>query len=215
MNKLIIFDFDGTIIDTKQGIISGATYALDKMGMKNESYENLYRFIGPSLRYSFKEYYHFDDENVIEAINYYREYYFKDGIYEAKLYDGIVALLSDLVSEGITLAIASAKYQIAVEKQLEIFKLEKYFKVAMGNVEVDKPSTKSETIKRVIDEFPMISRDNIIMVGDSKSDAVGAFDNGVDFVSAIYDRDISEFDGVNISKFAKDITELRSYLLEK
>ena len=213
MEKLIIFDFDGTIIDTKQGIISGATYALDMMGIKNESYDNLYRFIGPSLRYSFKEYYHFDDENTIEAIKYYREYYFKEGIYDAKLYDGIVDLLEDLYSSGITLSIASAKYQLAVEKQLEIFNIQKYFKVAMGNVEVDKPSTKTETVKRVIDQFPTICKDNIIMVGDSKSDAVGAFDNEVDFVAAIYDRDISEFDGVNISKIAKDISELKSYLL--
>ena len=85
----ILFDLDGTLIDSSEGIIKCVLYTLDFYGIKEPDTAKLYRFIGPPLSESFERYYGFSHEKAYEAVQKYRERYNTTGIFECKLYPGV------------------------------------------------------------------------------------------------------------------------------
>ena len=92
MIKYLLFDLDGTITDSADGITNSVSYALGNLGISEEK-SNLYRFVGPPLVDSFKEFYGFDEKKAEEGVRLYREYYAVKGIFENKVYPGITHLL--------------------------------------------------------------------------------------------------------------------------
>jgi phosphoglycolate phosphatase len=87
--KAILFDLDGTLIDSSEGIIKSARYALDFFGIEEPDTGKLYQFIGPPLSQSFQRLYGFSEEKSLEAVHVYRERYNKIGIFECGLYPGV------------------------------------------------------------------------------------------------------------------------------
>ena len=116
-----LFDFDGTIADTGEGIRRSVAYSLVKLGYEVPSTEVLNRFIGPPLHDTYMELFGMSDDEAEHAIEVYRERYLKTGLYESHLYPGIAALLKALHAGGAYVALASAKPQVMVET------LSKYF----------------------------------------------------------------------------------------
>ena len=114
-----IFDLDGTIMDSAEGIVRSVEYALDKMGVKDYDRRTNYRFIGPPLVDSFMEYYSMTEKDALRAVAYYRERYSVTGIYEARMYDGVRELLSELKKRGVKLYIGSSKPEKYVRMILE------------------------------------------------------------------------------------------------
>ena len=96
MYQFYFFDLDGTITDSSLGITNSVRYALAKYGIEEPDRKKLYRFIGPPLTESFREFYGFPEEQCQEAIRYYREYYREKGIYENRVYDGLEEVLKKL-----------------------------------------------------------------------------------------------------------------------
>ena len=96
MIKNIIFDLDGTISKSAPGILNAFEYALDKMG-KSYSRDDLYKYIGPPLRDSFVK--ELGEELADQGVDFYRDYYFKKGLYETEIYDGIKDLIENLNSK--------------------------------------------------------------------------------------------------------------------
>ena len=106
----VLFDLDGTLTDSGEGITKSAQYALEKeFDMKIEDPHELDFFVGPPLKDSFMEYAGLTEEEASRAIKAYRERYTVTGIYENRLYDGIGSLLSALSAEGFQIALASSK----------------------------------------------------------------------------------------------------------
>lgn len=215
MYNAVIFDFDGTIADTKEGIIKGAKYALDKLNIAVEDDGELFVFVGPTLWYSFETFYGFDKSRQNEAVAYYREYYHSKGIYEAHLYDGIKELLDLLKQKNVKLGIASMKMQNSVEHALEYMGIKEYFHTIMGSLPDGTRSDKAELIHTVMEEMKLTESDSAVFVGDSRTDAIGADECNLDFIAALYDRELSEFDGIEIMKTAYSIKELSEILLDE
>ena len=182
--KCVIFDLDGTIANTKPGIINGFKYALDKMGMQ---YLDVHDddIIGPSLYDSFSRFYHFSDEKAIEAVKIYRQYYIEKGMYEYELYDGIEELLSKLQANNVALALATTKYKAFAEKMLSYSHLIDYFSCVIGSNEDGSFSSKKELLGYVI-EYTNHKANECIMIGDRYYDAYGAQLHQMDFVWAKY-----------------------------
>ena len=111
-----LFDFDGTIADTGEGIRKSAAYSLEKLGRPVPDKSVLDRFIGPPLHQSYMEYCGLTDAEADEAIRFYRERYVDIGLYESRLYSGIAMLLRALHSAGAWVAIASAKPRFMRER---------------------------------------------------------------------------------------------------
>ena len=82
--KYILFDLDGTLTDPKEGITKAVQYALKKYDIFVEDLDLLEKFIGPPLKNSFMEFYNFDEEKVVQAVSFYREYFKEKGMFENK-----------------------------------------------------------------------------------------------------------------------------------
>lgn len=194
--KYILFDLDGTITDSSEGITKSVAYALDNMGCEYD-FESLRRFIGPPLDESFRMFYGMSQENALKAVAFYRERYGTTGIYENRLFEGMSDVLESLHKHGLTVALATCKPEIYVPTILEHFKIDKYFDVAVGSeLEGGKRRHKNEVIEevfnRIIDKYGY-SRDELnelkadaIMVGDRKDDILGAKLAGIESLGVRY-----------------------------
>ena len=184
--KYILFDLDGTLTDPKIGITKSVQYALEKNDIEVESIRELEKFIGPPLKDSFMQFYSFDDQRAVEAIEHYREYFKDKGIYENEVYKGIEALLRKLRSKGCIIAVATSKPTVFAKRIIEYFSLEKYFDIVVGSnldgTRVDKAVIISFTINKLkIEEL-----EQTVMIGDRKHDIIGALKNNVDSIGVVY-----------------------------
>ena len=96
---IFLFDLDGTLTDSSLGITNSVIYALKKYGITVEDRRSLYRFIGPPLTDSFRDFYGFSEEKALEAVRFYREYYRDKGIFENRVYEGMEETLKELLIE--------------------------------------------------------------------------------------------------------------------
>lgn len=207
----IFFDLDGTLTDPGLGITNSVMYALEKFGIYQER-EKLYKFIGPPLLHSFKEFCGFSEEQSIKAIEYYREYFGDRGLLENEVYDGIPQVLEQLKSAGHHLLVATSKPTFYAEKILGNFGLDRYFEYVSGCDMNEKNSTKADIIRKAMDVSKAACED-VLMIGDRKYDIIGAKANGVRSVGVLYgygDRNELEGAGADyIAETVKDILKFR------
>ena len=125
MYQYILFDLDGTLTDSREGITKSVQYALDKMGIHEPELKPLERFIGPPLYDEFRRSYGFDDAQAKQAIAFYRERFGVVGWKENMLYNGIPELLKALTDAGKTLSTASSKPAFFIDKIVKYFNIDR------------------------------------------------------------------------------------------
>ena len=194
--ELIIFDLDGTLLDTSEGIFNSVRYAEKCMGFEPISDVRLREFVGPPPKSMYMQVYGANEEDAVLATQKHREYGKTKAIYEAKVYSGMEKTLQILKSQGYKLAVATLKSQKIAEVVLENFKLAKYFDVIIGMNESEN-LTKCMTIQMAIEQTQTTGW--TLMVGDSQYDYDGAKEAEVDFVGALYGFG---FDGSYEGRFA-------------
>ena len=116
-----LFDLDGTLIDSSEGIINSVIYALKKFGIEETEREKLHAFIGPPLTDSFTKYYGFSEEESWKAVVAYREYYQDKGIFECKLYDGIPDVLKAVKQAGKKALVVTSKPEVYAKQNYGSF----------------------------------------------------------------------------------------------
>ncbi len=184
--NVILFDLDGTLTDSKPGITRSVQHALAGMGIDVPDAEALTPFVGPPLAESFARYYGFDADQSRQAITIYRERFASIGLYENAIYPGVPELLADLRLSGATLAIASSKPMVYVERILAHFGLaERFLAVAGSNLDGTRIA-KQEVIAHALSLLPGIDRTRAIMVGDREHDVHGAREHGIETVAVRY-----------------------------
>lgn len=182
----VLFDFDGTICDTGEGVMKSAKYALDSFGYESpEDYRELTYFIGPPLLVTFQERYGADPSKADELVKKFRERYTNQGLLESELYGGIKELLADLKKENIKIGIASSKPQDYIEALLDHFGVKKYFDAICGVSFTADCESKANIITRCVRELD-VTGNEIIMVGDKKYDIEGAKANLIDSVGVLW-----------------------------
>lgn len=117
----ILFDLDGTLIDSSEGIIKSVLYTLDFYGIEETDTTKLYQFIGPPLSESFEKFYGFSNKKAYDAVQKYRERYNKTGIFECKLYPGVEKCIRTLKEQGYRIGMASSKPEVSCKRILEHF----------------------------------------------------------------------------------------------
>lgn len=182
----ILLDLDGTITDPVEGITKSVEYALNHFGIQISDRKELYPFIGPPLFDSFREYYHFTDEQAKEAILKYRERFADKGLYENKVYTGIQNFLADAIAQGKTLMLATSKPTVFAKQILDHFNLSSYFTFVAGSGLDGSFYTKADVIRHVLESNHLTDLSDIVMVGDRKHDIIGAKENGIDSIGVLY-----------------------------
>lgn len=127
-----LFDFDGTLADTGEGIRKSVAYSLERMGREVPAEAELNRFIGPPLHDSYMRVCGMTEAEAEQAVAIYRERYTDVGIYEAHVYPGIAQLLRALRQSGAYVAVASAKPEVMVRKIIAHFGLDTYLNAIVG-----------------------------------------------------------------------------------
>ena len=185
---LILFDLDGTLTDSGEGITKSVQYALSKFGIEEPELEKLRKFIGPPLIDSFENYYGFSREDAIKARNIYKERYLPIGWMENRLYDGIEEVLDELQKTGIMMGVATSKPEDVAEKVLEYFELKKYFSVICAAPNNGLNGEKPGRIRAAIEEARALGCEakNVIMVGDTRFDVLGAHECGIPCVGVTW-----------------------------
>ena len=173
---LILFDLDGTITDSGEGITKSVQYALSKLGIEEPDLENLRKFIGPPLIDSFEKYYGFSREEAIRARKIFNERYQPIGWMENRPYDGIEEVLKALKENGKMLGIATSKPADTAERVLTYFGLREYFPVFCASPLNGIGGEKAGRIQAAIEDAKALGCEakNVIMVGDTKFDVLGA-----------------------------------------
>ncbi len=183
----VLFDLDGTIVDSGQGVTNSVAYALEKFGIEVEDKSTLKRFIGPPLIYSFKTFYGFDDEQAHLAVKYYREYYTEKGIFEGYIYKGVKELLKELSEAKIKIVLATSKPEEFAKKILEGAGIIQYFDyVAGATMDESTRSTKIQVLEYALKEASIDTSSGVIMIGDRFYDIEGAHHFGIDCIAVLY-----------------------------
>ncbi|AHF06548.1 HAD family hydrolase [Desulfitobacterium metallireducens] len=211
---VILFDLDGTLTDPKLGIVNSILYALNSLGIRENDRERLIKFIGPPLKDSFMEYYHFDEELALHAIDKYREYFATKGIFENAVYPRIPMLLKELSAQGKKIALATSKPTDFAQRILDHFNLKQYFSFTGGSNLDGSRTKKSEVIAYVLQESQVKSRSNAVMIGDRKFDLIGAREIGIDSIGVLYGYGSqTELERENPTHLANTVDDLRKILL--
>ena len=176
MKKTVLFDLDGTLTDSGEGIINCAKLALETLGLPIPSYTEMRTFVGPPLSESFQRY-GVPADKVEEAIRVYRSRYVPTGMFENTPSPGIRELLETLKAEGCTLYVATSKPETMSVTILERFGLAPYFTRICGASTDSSRSTKDAVIAYLLEQSE--AKEDMVMVGDTKYDILGAKAHGI------------------------------------
>lgn len=174
--KTILFDLDGTLTDSGEGIINCAWLALKHFGIPLPDQETMRVFVGPPLRDSFIRF-GVPEEDVETAIEIYRSRYVPTGMFENTPYPGIKSMLGALKAQGHQLFVATSKPEGMATAILEKFQLASYFDLICGASLDDSRDSKDKVIAYLLEKTG--GKGDYIMVGDTAFDVEGAAINGI------------------------------------
>lgn len=186
--KYLLFDLDGTLTDSCQGILNCAKHALITGGYAVPEESELMAFIGPPLLESFQGICGLSYKEAAAAVVRYRERYAETGLFENRVYEGIPELLCDLRNAGFTLGIATSKPEVFTLRILEKFGILDVFHAVAG-CSIDKEGeTKADMIRLAMKRLGLTDKNkpDILMIGDRKHDILGARECGIDCAGVYY-----------------------------
>lgn len=205
-----VFDVDGTLLDTTEGVLSSVRYTIAKSGLPELSDELLKNFIGPPIQNSFKKYYSVNDQKAQELAEIFREQYKNVDLLKAVPYPGIYKVFEALKKAGIKLAVATYKRQDYATKLLRHFEFDKYTNILYGADPYNKLK-KNDIIEKCMSDLGISDYTQAVMIGDSDNDAIGAQKLHMNFLGVTYGfgfktpEDINEYPSIGYAQKPLDI----------
>ena len=215
MKHYLFFDLDGTVTDSKTGIIRSVQHALAHFNVSRADDDLLY-FIGPPLRDSFGKIFEGDTAKAELAVQKYREYYTVTGIFENALYEGIADLLADLRGAGRVLSLATSKPEPFALRILEHFGIASLFDHVAGAELTGPRNSKSSVLRHACGLCGVADMQQCLMVGDRKYDVLGAHAVGMPCAGVLYGYGSrSELEEAGAECLCDDVPALRQLLLPR
>ena len=216
MYRYVFFDLDGTLTDSKEGILNCLRYAFEKLGEPVPSEETLLQFIGPPLQESFIRWCGFTPERAAEGLRLFRERYVPIGKFENAPAPGMAELCRRLKERGYVLALASSKPEAMCVPICERFGFAPFLDTIVGSAPGD-DWEKEDVIREAMGRLGLTEaqRDEILMVGDRKFDVLGARACGiacvgVEFFGYAQPGELAQAGAVAVVRTAE---ELETYIL--
>jgi phosphoglycolate phosphatase len=206
---LVIFDLDGTLTDSADGIVSSFRHALGEIGAPVPEGDLSRKLVGPPMHHTLSAMGLGDRAD--EAIAAYRADYTARGWAMNSLFDGIPDLLSDLRAAGVRLAVATSKAEPTARRIIEHFGLDQHFEVIAGASVDGVRASKADVVAHALAQLEPIP-DLVLMVGDRAHDVEGASAHGIDTVVVKWGYGADDFGGPDAVKSVATVAELREVL---
>jgi len=209
----VLFDLDGTIIDSAEGILKSFAYALTYFGVAVPDEEALRQYIGPPLLDSFQNGFGFPPDKATAATAKYRERYGTVGLRECRAYDGIPALLRELHGNGRNVVLATSKPEIYARQILENLGLADCFTQIVGSTLDGSRDSKTAVMRYALDSLQITDLSGCLMVGDRMYDGDAAAALGMDFAGVLYGfGSREELESAKAKYIAETVEALRALL---
>ena len=179
MFKYILFDLDGTLLNTYRGVSNAVKYTMEFYGKPIPEESEMRKYLGPPLRYSFSQFAGFPEEKITEAIAKFREYYFDKGIYEYEFFEDLKPTFKKLREMGCTLAVATSKLEQGAYIMLEHAGIKDDFDFIGASTKDERRSTKTQVVEYVMESLSVTDKSEVILIGDRDNDIIGAHENGI------------------------------------
>lgn len=180
-----IFDLDGTLLNTSEGIVKCVEHTISILSLEEIDISAKLNFVGPPLVESFRREFCLSEELAKEAVKVYRQRYSEQGLFEAIIYPGMPEVLKYLKSQGSKILIATLKREDFAVRIMNHFGILDYFDTIVG-IDMSDSLTKADTIRIGLQRIGVSSIDNVLMIGDSEYDRIGAIEVGIDFCAVTY-----------------------------
>lgn len=206
VQKILIFDLDGTLTDSGEGIINCAILALEHFGLPVPSREELRVFVGPPLHETFMKF-GVPADKTDEAIKVYRSRYTTVGKFENFPYPGIPEMLQKLKESGHRLFVATSKPEGMAQEIMAKFGLSPYFEIICGATLDKSRSEKADVIAYLLRQLS--SKEEAIMVGDTAYDVIGAAAHGIPCIGVAWGYgSIADMERAGAQEIAYTVEEL-------
>jgi phosphoglycolate phosphatase len=182
----IFFDLDGTLTDSKEGIVKCLHYSMNKLGRPLPDTLEVNDFLGPSLRVTFKKLLGSDDKVLIEkAVSIYRERFSTVGLFENKVYPGIPEMLSVLHQNSRRLYVVTSKMKLYADRIIDHFQISPLFIGVFGSEWEGRFDDKADLIKFLMSDLKLAAGETI-MIGDRREDIAAGKANGIKTMGVTY-----------------------------
>ena len=212
----VLFDLDGTLIDTSEGVIGSVLYTLGKLGYPKKEFRDYLPFLGPPLSYGFGVVCGVAESDVPRAIKVFRERYIGEEWYlRSAVYPGIPELLVSLRGTGYRVAVTTSKLQDAAEKVLKKLGLYDCFDLVAGSSDTPERSTKAGVLRYALGALATSPAD-AVLIGDRVYDAEGAREADVDCVAALWGFGArEEFSSFPVVRYANAPGDVGAFLIPR
>ncbi|MCQ2519078.1 MAG: HAD-IA family hydrolase [Lachnospiraceae bacterium] len=183
--KYVIFDLDGTLLDTSVGVKQAICYTVKQYGLPVPTEEEMDTFIGPPIYESFVRYYKMSDEESKKATEIFRDAYKNQFLMGATAYDGIYDLLKKLKSLGIKTGVATNKRDDYAKVLLRGFGFDEYFDFILGS-DMENKMKKPDIVIKCMEALGAVDKQEVILVGDTVFDMEAAEQIGIGFIGVTY-----------------------------
>ena len=208
-HKSILFDLDGTLTDSGEGIFNCAELALRHFNLPIPTRQEMRVFVGPPLRDTFAKF-GVPEDGIETALEVYRSRYNTIGLFENAPYPGIRELLEKLRADGHRLFVATSKPESMAVRILERFQLDHYFDIICGATFDKSRDSKEAVIAYLLERAG--SRENAVMIGDTAFDVIGAKYHGIPTIGVAWGfgkvEDMISAGAVSIAQDPEDLYNL-------
>lgn len=214
MYKYVVFDLDGTLIDTAEGTVKMFQAGLKYAGI-NKDDEYVKSLIGPPFARTLVTKFGLSEEKARKAIDVSNEYMFDKGVYECKLFDGIRETLEKLKSKDIKMSVATSQPEESALIEARHVKILDYFDHFIANNLYQTKGSKSDFVGMCIDNMNVLDKNEAVMIGDKNPDIVGGRENGIDTIGVLYGYgDLKEIKDSNPVYIVNNPLEIADIILE-
>lgn len=208
----VLFDLDGTLTDSAEGILNCAEYALERLGKPVPAREQLRPMLGPPLSQTFHSMFGLDEQQAELGIRYYRERYSTVGLFENRPFEGIDKMLAGLKSAGLRMGVATSKPEPFSRRILERFGLDKYFETITGCGLDGSLDTKAQVIEEALRRLGAEDKSRAVMVGDRCYDISGAKEAGLECIGVSWgfaeEGELEQYGAIAVADSYSDLEEL-------
>ena len=212
MIKNVIFDLDGTLLDTREGILESVRFAAKKLGYVELPQDTLLHFVGPPIQQSFMTYYGCSKEKAQTAAEIFRDYYKRQALLKAEPYDRIYEACDMLKSHNVRMAVATYKREDYALRLLRYYHFDKYCD-PMHGADNNNILRKEDIVRLCLEEMGA-DAENSVLVGDTVHDAEGADRAGIPFLAVTYGfgfketKDIAVYPHIGVAASAYEVAEI-------